>query len=35
MAPAAPPPVIAPPPVPEKPSLRTRLRERLQGINGG
>lgn len=35
MAPAAPPAVIAPPPVPEKPSLRTRLRERLQGINGG
>ncbi len=34
-APPPPPPaVIAPPPVEPKPSLRTRLRERLQGING-
>ena len=33
-APPPPPAVIAPPPVQPKPSLRTRLRERLQGING-
>lgn len=34
-APPPPPAVVAPPPVQPKPSLRTRLRERLQGINGG
>jgi hypothetical protein len=35
---AAPPPVpavIAPPPVQPKPSLRTRLRDRLSGLGGG